>query len=48
MQECLELYLKGKQLKEKLQKLVNYYKYHFEIPRLLMLPISKVANCKPL
>lgn len=24
--------------------MLNYYKFHFEIPRILMMPLSKLAN----
>lgn len=31
---------------KKIKDLIEYYKYHSEIPRVYMLPISLICNCK--
>ncbi len=42
--ECLKkLYLK-KKLKAKMIAICDYYKFHVEIPRVYMLPISYICN----
>ena len=43
--EYLKKYYAFTHLKKKMKAITDYYKYHIEIPRVYMIPLSLMCNC---
>ena len=43
--EYIKKYYGKQKFKKKQQALTDYYKFHIEIPRVYMMPLSEICNC---
>ena len=43
--EYIKKYYGKQKFKKKQQALTDYYKFHVEIPRVYMIPLSEICNC---